>query len=218
MHYTIYKVTNKINSKIYIGKHQTQDLNDGYMGSGINIRRAIKKYGIENFTKEILHVFNSESDMNAKEAELVTEEFVKENTNYNLCPGGHGGFGYINNELGNARNPFRSLDNQRKWADRRNNTKSTNTLRREKKGLFDADIQKMGTPASMLPEAIEKKKETYNKIGHQRGEKNSQYGSMWITNGDKNIKIKKSGQIPSGWRCGRSLVRRPTSIDEQTTN
>jgi group I intron endonuclease len=96
MFYTIYKITNKINGKIYIGKHQTKDLNDDYMGSGKLILAAIKKYGIENFEKEILFKFNNEADMNTKEAELVTEDFVKEDGNYNLCPGGHGGFGYIN--------------------------------------------------------------------------------------------------------------------------
>lgn len=96
MHYTIYKITNLINNKIYIGKHQTEDLNDGYMGSGKRLALAIDKYGIENFQKEILFQFDNEADMNAKEAELVTEEFVKEETNYNLCPGGRGGWGYIN--------------------------------------------------------------------------------------------------------------------------
>lgn len=96
MFYTIYKITNKINGNIYIGKHQTKDLNDGYMGSGKRIRLAIEKYGIENFEKEILYQFDNEDDMNAKEAEIVTEEFVSQDTNYNLCPGGHGGFGYIN--------------------------------------------------------------------------------------------------------------------------
>jgi hypothetical protein len=94
--YTIYKITNKLDGKIYIGKHQTKDLNDNYMGSGKLITRAIKKYGIENFEKEILFVFNNETEMNLKEAELVSDEFVKEDTNYNLCPGGHGGFGYLN--------------------------------------------------------------------------------------------------------------------------
>jgi hypothetical protein len=96
MHYLIYKITNKINGKIYIGKHQTKNLNDCYMGSGKRLSLAIQKYGIENFEKEILFQFDNEYDMNAKEAELVTREFVKEETNYNICPGGHGGFGYIN--------------------------------------------------------------------------------------------------------------------------
>jgi hypothetical protein len=54
MFYTIYKITNKINNKIYIGKHQTKDLNDGYMGSGKLINAAIKKYGIENI-KDIIN-------------------------------------------------------------------------------------------------------------------------------------------------------------------
>lgn len=96
MFYTIYKITNKINSKIYIGKHQTKDLDDGYMGSGKLLKSAIEKYGLENFEKEILFIFDNEEEMNAKEAELVCEEFVNEDMNYNLCPGGKGGWGYIN--------------------------------------------------------------------------------------------------------------------------
>lgn len=97
MYYIIYKITNKINHKIYIGKHQTKNLNDNYMGSGKRLRDAIKHYGIENFEKEILFQFDNELDMNNKEAELVTQQFVKEDSNYNMCPGGNGGFGYINN-------------------------------------------------------------------------------------------------------------------------
>lgn len=62
------------------------------MGSGKLIKRAIKKYGIENFTKEILFDFSTEEEMNAKEKETVV---LGENS-YNLCEGGKGGFGYIN--------------------------------------------------------------------------------------------------------------------------
>jgi hypothetical protein len=92
MFFTIYKITNKLDGKYYIGKHQTKDLNDGYFGSGKVLKRAIKKHGIENFTKEILHVFDNEAEMNAKEKELVELH----ESSYNLCPGGQGGWGYIN--------------------------------------------------------------------------------------------------------------------------
>ncbi len=74
--------------------HRTNNLEDGYMGSGILIKKAIKKYGIQNFEKNILFVFDNEKDMKDKEKEVV---IVSEQT-YNMIEGGHGGFWYINNK------------------------------------------------------------------------------------------------------------------------
>lgn len=94
MLFTVYRITNLINNKTYIGKHQTKNLDDGYMGSGKLLRRAIKKYGVNNFKKDILHVFDTEAEMNDREKEIV----VLGEMSYNLCPGGQGGFGYINQQ------------------------------------------------------------------------------------------------------------------------
>lgn len=91
MKYTIYQITNIINHKIYIGKHQTIKPNDGYYGSGKAIKEAIRKYGKENFIKEILFIFDTEEEMNAKERELINEEFVRRKDTYNLGIGGEGG-------------------------------------------------------------------------------------------------------------------------------
>jgi len=91
MFYTVYKIINKVNGKFYIGCHKTEVLDDGYMGSGKILKRAIKKHGLENFVKEILHVYGSAEEMFAKEKELV---YVSEET-YNLKQGGSGGFDHL---------------------------------------------------------------------------------------------------------------------------
>jgi len=209
MFYTIYKITNKVNGKIYIGKHQTKDLDDGYMGSGKWLKYAIQKYGIESFTKEILHVFDNEQDMNAKEKELVTEEFVKENTNYNLCPGGQGGWGYIN-----------QLERSYEWrmklkkACKKGGIATSNRIKNdpEFKKMFSQKTRKAyltrrkngwkskGTSGMKLSE------ETKRKMSEsQSGTKNSQYGTMWITDGNKSRKINKNELIPEGWYKGRIM-------------
>lgn len=95
MYYIIYKTTNKVNGKFYVGAHKTLDLNDDYFGSGKHLLRAIEKYGIENFTKEILHVYDNADDMYNKEKEIVNEEFVSSKNTYNLKIGGFGGWDHV---------------------------------------------------------------------------------------------------------------------------
>lgn len=61
--YSVYQITNKINGKVYIGTHQTSDLDDSYMGSGLVIRRALEKYGPEAFDKAVLYVYDNPEEM-----------------------------------------------------------------------------------------------------------------------------------------------------------
>ena len=89
MHYFVYKTTNRINGRYYIGVHSTRKINDGYLGSGSLLKKAIEKYGPENFSREVLREFPSYEDAVKYEAELVTEEFVKSDDNYNLALGGN---------------------------------------------------------------------------------------------------------------------------------
>lgn len=88
MYIYLYKITNQINQKEYIGVHQTNDLYDGYMGSGVGIKRAIKKYGKANFSIEILEFFSNKDDAYRAESVLVNEDYVRDDRTYNLTTGG----------------------------------------------------------------------------------------------------------------------------------
>ena len=98
IYYFVYKTTNLINGHYYIGVHQTNNLNDGYLGSGKRLHSAIKKYGIENFKREILRFFDNPEDMFDLERFLVTPKEVKSKECYNINVGGHGGWEIARNK------------------------------------------------------------------------------------------------------------------------
>jgi hypothetical protein len=105
-YYVIYKITNLINDKIYIGAHITNNVNDSYLGSGTTIINAVKKYGSINFKKEIIFFLDDKEKMYDKEKEIVNEEFVKRRDNYNNKIGGIGGWDHIDSSGEN--NPMKN--------------------------------------------------------------------------------------------------------------
>ena len=101
MKYIVYQTVNKVNGKLYIGVHKTEnpDVFDRYIGNGIKIgyqlknpktvyQYALKKYGYDNFIRTTLYIFNSAEEAFAKEAEIVNIDWVKSDNNYNTCIGG----------------------------------------------------------------------------------------------------------------------------------
>lgn len=87
----IYETTNLINGKKYIGKH-IGEIDDNYLGSGLLLKRAINKYGKENFTKKILYIATDLKELNEKEKEYIDKaNAVKSDEYYNIHEGGDGG-------------------------------------------------------------------------------------------------------------------------------
>lgn len=183
-YYTIYKITNKLDGKFYIGKHKTKELDDGYMGSGKLIRRAVKTHGIENFKKEILYIFDNEVEMNEAEKKLV----ILCEESYNLCPGGEGGWGYVNER--------EDLSFLRK--EQRKKEFEENPII-EKERMVSLSRKAHLTLKTNYPEGIwkgrthsqETKKQMSEKAKKRVGSRNSQYGTCWVTNGEKTFKIAK---------------------------
>lgn len=145
-HYLIYKIVNNLNNRYYIGQHQTDNINDGYTGSGKLIRQAIEKYDLSCFTKEILFDFDNFEDMNNKEIELVqlSNCFPYDPLSYNLTPGGYNNCVLFGEQNGmHGKNPFanKTKDELNKiFNDRseRNKHKSKAILEKEKQNRSNA--------------------------------------------------------------------------------
>ena len=217
MYYTVYKITNTLNGKIYIGVHKTDNLNDGYMGSGKLIKAAIEKYGVENFKREYLHVYDNAEDMFKMESELVNEEFVARDDTYNLKAGGAGGFDFIN---GRGLNVYEGHSDQFKknfslgksaFIDKLENDLEFRRLYAEKQSqLLMKRILEYGPlfAGKVHSESTKKKIGEKNAIS-QKGDRNSQFGKMWITNPDlkESKRINKDDHIPDGWVKGRKQYK-----------
>ncbi len=84
----VYKTICLINNKYYVGVHSTDDLNDGYIGSGKLMQKAIRKYGKENFKREIISLYDCRREALLAERELVDINETLNSNNYNLAIGG----------------------------------------------------------------------------------------------------------------------------------
>ena len=82
----VYKITNIVNNKIYIGQHSTLNIDDGYLGSGKLLRLALKKYGKACFLKEVLCFCESQQELSEKETFFISSyNSVDKSIGYNIC-------------------------------------------------------------------------------------------------------------------------------------
>jgi|TARA_R110000851_G_scaffold270161_2_gene422835 hypothetical protein len=187
----IYKTTNLLTGRYYIGMHSTDDLEDGYLGSGKRLRYSIRKYGEQNHQREILEFIDTREELKFREKEIVSlDEIAKENC-MNLVVGGEGGFSSEqqreNAKKSNERQ--KELSKNPKWVKKRSK-KMTESLNkqyekgdREKVYFYDWNGKKRSEES--------KKKMSLSKKGTGVGKNNSQFGTCWITKGGVNKKIKK---------------------------
>ena len=206
IHY-LYKTICVITGKYYIGMHSTNNLNDGYMGSGKRLRYSIRKYGVENHVKEILEFFNTGEELAKNEKEIVTLNEIEKEKCLNLKVGGEGGgtnngeYGdkcyYVNNvywknaENRNRLNLLVSNALKKKWLDPEYRAKMLIVAKKGKGRILSDDIKK-------------------KRKGHKRqvGELNSQFGTCWVTKNGENKKIKKDliqQYVSDGWSLGSTI-------------
>ena len=202
-HY-IYKIT-RDDGRYYIGMHSTDNLEDGYFGSGKKITRSIKKHGKERHKKEILEFLSTREALRLREKQLITEDMRADSLCMNLAPGGGGGF--INDDHAKK---FHSTGQKAMMQnkDHSASTKKAWNNNREKMLLNCQSWNKAGILAAASDTAVKRRKNTFSERGHMQGEKNSQFGTCWVTKDSKSIKIKKEQldeYLTNGYSKGRKI-------------
>ncbi len=194
-HY-VYRIENLLDGKIYVGKHSTEDLEDGYMGSGTLLIRAIKKHGIENFRKHIIKMCETSEEAFEIERQVVNEQFVADENTYNMTTGG----------LGGPHNKSWWTNHPEKRAELSKVMSVRMTKLHADRNAYVVTCDWTGRRHTL---------ETRNKmsVSHRHkhnGEKNSQHGTIWILNDSLKIsrKIKKDEFeqfAADGWIKGRKI-------------
>lgn len=247
-----YKITNIKNGFYYYGIHSTDNLDDGYMGSGRRLKRAVKIFGKENFVKEILRFFDSREEASAYEEDTVNESCVNDTSCYNLKRGGDYGLclGTIlvkdkNGKFYRCKPYDKDLLNGilvpvtkgcvcAKEKSTGNQVIVTCSEFHKNRSLYETFFDNSALVktiegkikrvpidnedyinGALIPfwkgrkhtdETKEKMSRTHKEKRDQVGEKNSQYGTCWITKDGINKKIKKSEKdkyLSNGWILGR---------------
>lgn len=205
MYHIVYLVTNKTNGKLYVGKHSTKNIDDGYLGSGKGIKRAIDKYGIENFEKKVLGSFPTSEAALSAERLIVSTELVNDKKFYNMIEGGYSNMSR-QREWYKEKSPFFSeKTKERILHAQRENGKKTG---KQNIGKFN---QRLKEDENLALEIRQKRS-----FG---GKKNT--GKIHITDGIQQVVIDRNSEIPEGWwfggiKKGPQKHRKKRNFDEET--
>ena len=142
IHY-IYKTTCLVTNRYYVGMHSTNNLNDGYLGSGRRLRYSIRKYGTESHKKEILEFFENRELLIEGEINFITDEMVNDPNCMNLRKGGTGGFTIEQQRL-NAKKSHEKqllLMNDISWMTKKSKKISSGLIRAYQEGKRDKIVK-----------------------------------------------------------------------------
>ena len=208
-HY-IYETICLITNKFYIGMHSTDNLQDGYCGSGKYLWNSLNKYGKDKHVTKILEFLPDRKSLKAREKEIINEELLDNQHCMNLAIGGEGGLvnekhSKILSKAGNEKIAWLRKNNP-EWARQESSRRTESNIKLHREGrLTNPTFQGRSHTKS-----------TKNKISkassaHQKGIGNSQHGTCWVYNLElqRSKKIKKEELntfLSQGWIKGRKIT------------
>ena len=207
----IYKTTCIKTGRFYIGMHSTDKMKDGYIGSGQRLWHSIRYHGIENHQMEILEFCQDRKSLAVREREIVNEDLLGDSNCMNLCLGGEIGF------TDQQRSRGATNANNKNWKDPDYAEKMKSISSKVMNNLWkDQEISKrLLEGASKSFKGKTHTEESRRKIGEksskvQKAELNSQFGTCWIHNKEREInkRIKKEEiekYLQEGWESGMKM-------------
>ena len=205
----IYKTTNVLTERYYYGMHSTDDLDDGYVGSGRRLKYSINKYGKENHKREIIEFVENRKQLKQREREIVNLNEIAKEKCMNLMVGGKGGF--HKKSFGGNKGRYRGRVNSNKVINERLKTDvefRNYWISQTSKGVKKYIEQNGHNWIGRKHTEETKEKQRISGKGKHIGEKNSQYGTCWINNSIIVKKIKKENldkYLSQGWVKGRTI-------------
>ena len=212
-HY-IYETICLISHKFYIGMHSTDNLQDGYCGSGKYLWNSINKHGKDKHVTKILEFLPDRKSLKNREKELINEELLNNQYCMNLASGGEGGVGCFTKEQlrKGAEKANERMDwlrkNNPEWVKKRSEKHSKTVKEKYKTGELTASYF-YDWNGKKLKQSHKDKIGKANSV-QQKGKRNSQYGTCWICNLKlgKVKKIKKEElhiYLNQGWVRGKKV-------------
>lgn len=227
-YYLVYRTVNLVNGRFYVGAHETFEINDGYLGSGKLLKRAIKKYGIDKFKRTVIARCPSRRAMYRLEKQIISK-VLGDPLCYNIAAGGKGGFQHVNAQL----TPEARREIQLKGGAALKEKIANDPALREK--MAKECKERLQSPAvrakrvharrtSPRYHGLRHSEEAKAKVGAansllQAGAGNSQYGTAWLVNDEQEVVVRVpqdlvAGLLELGWRRGRVMRYRMISALE----
>ena len=228
VHHFVYKIIDMRDMSVkYTGRHSTPIMEDGYMGSGKFLQEQYDEQGEENFMLEPIEHTTKEK-LSEREKYWIQKNNTLWPNGWNLTDGGES-FDYVNEHRKEFHPQFtnktlwsklmkgariKAMKTQKECYEK-TGTKNAYYYCHTKEGQIERSRLGMEVLKLRYPNGIwsgkRHKQSTKKKIGalssiHQSGTGNSQFGSMWITDGKQNRKIKKDSTIPTSFRKGRVML------------
>lgn len=205
MHHLLYKTTCTKTNRFYIGIHSTDNIQDGYLGSGKRLKESLRKHGRENHTFEILATASSREELLALEESTVTRDLLSDPLCLNLSVGGRAGVPlyaapgisatlkaiWSQPEYKQKMSQLNSNRAKKSWEDPETRCRRIERRRQQSKDMWCDPVMR---------------KHLTEKLKSRTGEKASQYGTCWVCRDDKPIKIKRDQlqhYIDQGYHTGR---------------